>query len=262
VSNLPQAVWVELLKARRSRMLWVTALAFALFPFIGGFFMIVIRDPDLARSLGLISIKAQIVAGTVDWPAYLSFLTLATTMGGFILFGLICTWVFGREYADHSIKDLLALPTPRSAIVLAKFFLVILWAAALTVITFLIGLGVGAAIALPPVPAAAFWQGGLTLAVAAGMSILLILPMALAASAGHGYLAPVGALILALALSQIIIVTGYGEYFPWSVPALYTGMVGPELAHLEWFSFASVIITGLLGVAGTIAWWELADQAR
>jgi len=48
---------------------------------IGGFFMIVIRDPELARSLGMISVKAQIVAGTVDWPAYLNFLALATTMG-------------------------------------------------------------------------------------------------------------------------------------------------------------------------------------
>ena len=262
MSNLAQAFWVELLKARRSRMPWVTALVFAILPLIGGFFMIVIRDPELARSLGMISVKAQIVAGTVDWPAYLNFLALATTMGGFILFGLICTWVFGREYADHTIKDLLALPTPRTTIVLAKFILVILWAAVLTTITFLIGLGVGTAIALPPVPAATIWQGALTMAVAAGMSLLLILPLALAASAGHGYLAPVGFLILAMALSQIIIVTGYGEYFPWSVPALYTGMVGPELAHLEWFSFASVILTGVAGMLGTIAWWELADQAR
>jgi ABC-2 type transport system permease protein len=262
MSNLAQAFWVELLKARRSRAPWVTALAFAIFPFIGGFFMIVIRDPELARSLGMISVKAQIVAGTVDWPAYLGFLTMATTMGGFILFGLICSWVFGREYADHTIKDLLALPTARSAIALAKFLLVILWAAGLTVLTFLIGLGVGVAIALPPASADAFWQGGLTMAVAAGMTILLILPMALAASAGHGYLASVGALILAMALSQIIIVTGYGEFFPWSVPALYTGMVGPELAQLGWFSYAGVILTGVAGVFGTLAWWELADQAR
>lgn len=262
MSNLAQACWVELLKARRSRAPWVTALVFTLFPLVGGFFMIVIRDPEMARTLGLISVKAQIVAGSVDWPAYLSFLTMATTVAGFILFGLICTWVFGREYADHTIKDLLALPTPRSAIVLAKFLLFILWSFVLLAISYLVGLGVGAAIALPPVPAAVFWQGGLTMAVAAGMSILLVLPIALAASAGHGYLAPVGALILALALSQIIIVTGYGEYFPWSVPALYIGMVGPELSHLEWFSFASVIGTGLLGVVGTVLWWELADQAR
>jgi len=98
------------------------------------------------------------------------------------------------------------------------------------------------------------------MAVAAGMSLLLILPLALAASAGHGYLAPVGFLILALALSQIIIVTGYGEYFPgrcrlcileWWVPSCSSKVVqlcqrNPDRPGRE---------------LGTIAWWELADQA-
>jgi len=84
MSNLAQAFWVELLKARRSRAPWITALVFVMLPILGGFFMIVIRDPEMALNLGLIGMKAQIVAGTVDWPAYLNFLTLAVTMGGFI----------------------------------------------------------------------------------------------------------------------------------------------------------------------------------
>jgi ABC-2 type transport system permease protein len=42
--------------------------------------------------------------------------------------------VFGREYSDRTLKDLLALPTLRSAIVLAKFVVVASWSAALTVV--------------------------------------------------------------------------------------------------------------------------------
>ena len=34
--------------------------------------------------------------------------------GGFILFVLIISWVFGREFADHTVKDLLAVPVHRS----------------------------------------------------------------------------------------------------------------------------------------------------
>jgi ABC-2 type transport system permease protein len=227
MSNLAQACWVELLKARRSRAPWVTALVFTLFPLVGGFFMIVIRDPEMARTLGLISVKAQIVAGSVDWPAYLSFLAMATTIAGFILFGLICTWVFGREYADHTIKDLLALPTPRSAIVLAKFLLFILWSFVLLAISYLVGLGVGAAIALPPVPAAVFWQGGLTMAVAAGMSILL--------SCRWPWLPALARLLHGRALiprwrchrsSRGMASISPGRF------CLYIGMVGPEL-YLE-----------------------------
>lgn len=83
------------------------------------------KDPDLARRLGLISAKAQIVAGSADWPTYLGFLAQATAVGGILLFALIGSWVFGREYSDRTISDLLPLPTPRRSIVLAKF--VVLW---------------------------------------------------------------------------------------------------------------------------------------
>jgi ABC-2 type transport system permease protein len=107
MSPIPQALWVELLKARRSRMPLLTALGFSLAPFAGGFFMIVMKDPDLARRLGMISAKAQIVAGAADWPTYLGLLAQATAIGGFILFSFISSWVFGREYADQTIKDLL-----------------------------------------------------------------------------------------------------------------------------------------------------------
>jgi len=66
VSNFAQAVWVEMLKARRSKMPLFTALGFALFPLGGGFFMIILKDPELARRMGLISAKAQIMMGSAD----------------------------------------------------------------------------------------------------------------------------------------------------------------------------------------------------
>src|SRR5699024_11556378 len=40
---------------------------------------------------------------------------------GIFVFGFVNSWIFGREYADNTIKDLLALPYPRAVIVLAKF---------------------------------------------------------------------------------------------------------------------------------------------
>ena len=261
MSNITQAIWVELLKARRSKMPLLTALGFSLAPFAGGFFMIVMKDPDLARRLGLISVKAQIVAGSADWPTYLGLLAQATAIGGIILFGFISSWVFGREYSDHTIKDLLALPTPRFVIVLAKFILVTLWSAALTAVIYLIGLGVGIAVALPPVSAEILWQGTITMAITACLTIALATPIAFFASAGRGYLPPLGVAILALILAQVIAATGWGEYFPWSVPALYAGMAGPEYTHLGMISYAIVILTSLTGLIGTFIWWELADQA-
>ena len=239
----------------------ITALAFALAPLAGGFFMIVMKDPALARRMGMISAKAQIVAGAADWPTYLSLLAQAAAMGGFILFSLIAAWVFGREYSDHTIKDLLALPTPRRSIVLAKFVVVGLWALLLTLRVYLLGLLVGTLVGLPPAPAAAMLEGALTLAGTAVLTLLIVPPVAFFAGVGRGYLAPMGAAIFLLILAQVVAAAGWGEYFPWAVPALHAGMAGPELGQMGWVSYALVFATSLLGVLATQIWWERADQS-
>lgn len=258
--NFRQALWVELLKARRSQMPLFTALGFALAPLAGGFFMIVLQDPALARRMGMISAKAQIVAGSADWPTYLGLLAQAAALGGFMLFSLIAAWVFGREYSDHTLKDLLALPTPRRSIVLAKFVVVGLWALLLTLLIYLLGLVVGTLVGLPPTSMQVMVQGSLTLAGTAGLTILIVTPIAFFAGVGRGYLAPMGAAILLLILAQVVAAAGWGEYFPWAIPALHAGMAGPELGQMGPVSYALVLLTALAGIAATAVWWEWADQ--
>jgi ABC-2 type transport system permease protein len=257
MNNLTQAIWVEILKARRSRMPLWTALGFLLVPLVGGFFMIILKDPTFARRVGFISAKAQLTAGTADWPAFLGLLAQAVAVGGIILFGFIGSWVFGREYADHTVKDLLALPTSRATIVLAKFTVVLAWAAILAAGVQLISLGVGAAVGLPPAPAAIFWQGNVTIAVTAVLTIALVTPIAFVASAGSGYLAPLAATILAIVLAQIVAVLGWGDYFPWAIPALYAQ--GNVMAP---FSYAIVLLAAAAGIIATFRWWMRADQTR
>lgn len=262
MSNWMQAFRMEALKAWRSKTLLLSGLAFAMLPLVGGLFMIIIRDPEMARRLGIISAKAQIVAGSADWPTYLGILSQGISVGGIMLFGFIGAWAFGREYADHTIKDLLALPTSRSAVVLAKFAAVMIWSAAAMVEIYLIGLGIGAMVGLPPVSDQVFRQASITLAVTGCLTIALITPVAFFASAGGGYLPALASALIALVLAQIAAATGWGEYFPWSVPALRSGMAGPEAAGLGLASYMIVLLTSLAGMAGTFAWWVLADQTK
>jgi ABC-2 type transport system permease protein len=255
MNNITQAINVEMLKARRSRMSLFTALGFALLPLASGFFMVVLKDPELARRVGLISTKARIIAGAADWPTYLGLLAQAVAGGGIVLFGLIGSWVFGREYSDHTAKDLLALPTSRSVIVLAKFIVVAVWSALLTVMICLVGLCVGVAVGLSQASTPIVVQGGVTIAQAACLTIALVTPVAFFASAGHGYLPPLGFVFLVLLLAQVVAAAGWGEYFPWSIPALYS-----QGENLGIVSYVIIILTSVAGIAGTLIWWELADQ--
>ena len=255
MNNVSQAIWVETLKARRSRVPLLTALGFMLVPFVGGFFMLILKDPELARRAGFISTKAQLTGGSADWPTFMGLLAQAITVGGFIIFVFIGSWVFGREYADHTAKDLLALPTSRGTIVAAKFVVVMIWAAILAAGVVIVGLGVGAAVDLPAAPAGTIGQWSLTIAVSAALTITLVTPIAFVASAGHGYLPPLAAAILTIFLAQIVAVLGWGEYFPWAIPALLSQ--GAQLAPI---SYAIVLLTAGAGLAATFLWWERADQ--
>jgi ABC-2 type transport system permease protein len=261
------AFWAEVLKARRSKVSLVTAAGFLLFPVVGGLFMLIMKDPEQARVMGLIGAKAQLLSGgAADWPAYFDFLSVGTAGGGAILFAFIMAWVFGREFSDHTVKELLALPTRREIIVGAKFVLTALWILGLTLFIFVIGLGIGTAVGLPGWSLELAWTSFWTLMVTALLTLMLMPLVALFASSGRGYLPPLGWAFFTLALAQIAGLMGWGDWVPWSVPGLFSMMFsvvyGQRAEQIGIHSYILVLLTFIVGIAATFAWWRSADQTR
>ena len=258
--DLTNAVWIELRKATRSRMPLFTALGFLVLPCGLAFFMFIYKYPTFARNIGLISAKANLAGGAATWPYYLGVLGQAIAIGGIAVFSLVESWVFGREFVDGTLKDLLAVPVARANILLAKFLVVALWSLLLTVMLFLVSLLFGAVIGLSQGTAEVFWQGTATLAVVACLTIVNVFPFAFFASLGRGYLLPMGVTLLVIVIANFIVVAGWGNYFPWAVPALYAELAGK--GKLAPVSYLLVLLTGLAGMAGTYLWWRWADQNR
>ncbi|TDD17755.1 ABC transporter permease [Nonomuraea diastatica] len=257
-----EALLAEVLKLRRSRLPWLTAAAFAIAAAVCGLFMFILQDTGRARALGLLGDKAQLSGATADWPGYLALLAQATAVGGLLILGTLTTWLFGREFSDRTVKDLLALPTSRSAIVAAKFVVAAGWSLLLALWTTVLGLLAGMLLELPGASTAVLAAGAARMVITALLTYALTTPFALVASAGRGYLPAVGAIFAALFSSQVVAALGYGASFPYSVPGLYAGLAGPgqdapgPLGHLL------VLTVGLTGGAATMAWWRRADHDR
>ncbi len=252
-------VWVELRKALRSNMPLFTALGSLFMPFGIAFLIFVSKNPQISQKLGLVSAKADLVAfSATDWTSYLALFGQLLAAGGFILFVLVISWTFGREFTDGTLKDLLAVPVPRSSILLAKFFVVAAWSAGLTLVIFIAGLAMGALVRLPGGSLGVISQGSGRLVVTGFLTIALVMPFAFFASVGRGYLLPVGVAVLTLMMTNLVVIAGWGEYFPWGVAGLYAQGKSP----LSPVSFWIVILTGLAGMAATYLWWKLADQNR
>lgn len=256
-------LWVELRKTLRSKVPQLTILGSLFLPFGIGFLLFIARNPEISRKMGLITAKADLMRVTAtDWPSYLTLSAQMVAMAGFFFFCLITSWVFGREFIDGTLKDILAVPVPRVTIILAKFAVSAIWSSMFTLVMYVFILIIGGIFNLPQGSLRVIWQGSVLIVVTAIMTILVVFPFALLASIGRGYLLPMGAAIITLILANVAVIAGWGDYFPWAVPGMYTQAMLPSGDSPGVASYWVVILTGLAGIIGTYYWWKYADQSR
>jgi ABC-2 type transport system permease protein len=209
MNTLLEMLRVEWLKSVRSRVPLFILAAFLFIPLGITFIMLIYKDPEAARAAGLLSVKANLLAGTADWPTFLSMLRQGTALGGYILFSFVVSWVFGREFADGTLKDMLAVPVSRVVVLLAKFGVAAAWVMTMVLIGFVISVTLGALMDLPLGSVELLVSGGLTMLVTALLVLAVAFPAALFASIGRGYLLPIGIAVLTLMLANVLAVAGW-----------------------------------------------------
>jgi ABC-2 type transport system permease protein len=255
------ALWAEALKAYRSRVIGLSLAMVTILPLVDGLFMLILKNPERAKQMGLIGAKATLVAGTAAWPNFFYVLAMTGIAAG-ILFDFLTVWVFGREFSDHTAKEWMALPTSRGTIVAAKFVLIAVWTQALALWIFGLGLVIGSLVNIPGGSAhlnlASF---GIFMSLSF-LNFLLAPCVAYFASLGRGYLPPTGWVFFTLASAQLLQVMGWAEWYPWAVPALVGIMAGPTGGSIGMHSVVMVFVASAAGLAATLLWWRSADQAR
>ncbi len=261
MTGLGTALWVESLKIRRSKMLWTTIAFFAFVALMMGLLMLIAIHPEYAGKSAILSTKATFVKST-DWVGFFGLLLQIILTLGIIGYGVVTGWVFGREFSDRVINDILALPVSRFTIVTAKFIVIGVWCILLMLTIYAVGLAVGILIGLPgwDTPVIMHWSW---IFIRSGfLTILFGTPVGLVASYGRGYLLAIAYVLLTLITTQFVFlgVPGLSPYFPWAIPALSSGLAGPDLPHAGIISYLILLFTCIAGFYGTAAWWKYADQ--
>lgn len=256
------ALKAELIKNRYSNIIFVTFIAFSLAPIMGGVFMLIMRNPSAMAMAGGLSAKAQVMNFSANWNSYFGILTQAIGVGGILVFGFVASWIFGREYSDGTAKDLLSLPTSRTKILKAKFIVYIIWCFALTISNLVLGLLIGVILQLPSLGVNSISGHLTTYLTTTIMTVIIGTPTAFFAIWGKGYLAPLGFVALTLVFAQIIAATGYGYYFPWSVPGLFSGASGEYKSQLNLLSYSILITTSIVGYFATVTFWKYSNQLK
>jgi len=168
--------------------------------------------------------------------------------------GFVVSWLFGREYSDHTIGSLYALPVTLRSVATAKITVAALWVVAC--VTTALGLTVAASVlSIPGGLTTNAWRQVATVAVAANLMGLLGLTFAWVAAATRGYLGAVGSIIGVTAVSQILASIGVGGWVPYVAPAMWAGAGGAEAAHeilaVHLLGSAAFIVLGAFAAVGS-----------
>lgn len=191
------------------------------------------------------------------WEAFLNnAFFLYSTVIGLMGFGILSSWVFGREYQDQTFKDLLSLPVPRTSLICAKFLALELCFVGMTALAVGVTFGLGSCFHLADFNLSL--AGGLVkrLGIATLYNVSLSFLFPFIASMARGILAPISISFGALITAVIFGSQPIGRYIPWSVPGIY--LSDPQL--INWASRLSISAIVSIGVYGTILWWNYADQ--
>lgn len=225
--EMKAAFYIESLKLARSLVGIVATfvIVFGVICLLGGITAgIVTGNPDLIRKAG--------TAATLDWSGLLSAATQISTVSMLLGFGIVLAWIFGREFSDHTVTALFALPISLTRIALAKFAVYLTWAFTVSNAVLLVVFALGSLIGYG-VPDADAWAAFGRLWVLLMFSIVLVTPVAWIVTLTRSLLAGVASTIVLIVLAQIGILAGIGGWVPPAVPALWALSAGTAVSLLQ-----------------------------
>jgi ABC-2 type transport system permease protein len=229
-------VHCEALKVLRSSVFWIVVAAFATMPI-------------------MLALVTYINAVDTGWEPYLRDLLGSITALLVIGFSFTACWVFGREYTDKTISELLVKPVSKLYVVLSKFIVIFLWDVLLAFFMFAVVFFMGILIGLNGGTGLLIMNSFLAFMATSLLIMVVSTISALLANVSKGYLAPIGFAFLIVIISNVVAQAGLAAYFPWTIPALFISNV-----PLGFASIAILAITGITGFIGTVAWWRFAEQ--
>lgn len=260
MNNLKVAIGVEGLKLTKSKVLWIVMGFFIFIPAMMGLLLLLVKHPELASKMGIISTTKANMIGNADWTTMFLLMGQIISIGGVFGFGFITSWVFGREYSEKTLKDMLAMPISRTTFVIAKFAVIAICSVVLSIVMFSTSILIGMLVGLGDITFRTMLNEFIWFEISSLLLIALSTPVAYFANVGRGYLLPLGGLIVIVVLAQFIGVLGLAPYFPWAVPALYLEEMHGTDAGLSAASYAILCFTTVVGLYFTHYWWNKVDQ--
>lgn len=178
-----------------------------------------------------------------------------------MLFSIMISYLFGREYNEHTLKTMLTIPISRGKFLASKYVMFLVWILILTVVTSLSALVFGFIAGLEGFTLKLFMDSFAQLLFANVLLFLTFSPFVfLSLFITNMVPAMVGGAGLTL-VNMLIYGQTWAPYVPWVCPYLIASGEIAEYATSPTVSYGVILVTFLIGLAISYIYFTKTDVA-
>lgn len=233
---------LEFLKIKRSPLILLSVLGISIVPVLMGAIM-----PKSTAG-----IEGTTFAGFIEDVQMINLMVM-----GILMFGLITSYTFSKEFEEDTLKSTLAIPVRRVRLLLDKFIVIFVWILSLLLIN-----------VLEVVVICLIWGvSGVNLsaiATAVGMAIRdtliflpLLTPVMFVTLLVRRYVAGI-VFSIAVVVINIIALSSevYYAYYPYTIPLFLSGPVPESMTVSVPISMAILGMTGIVGAVASMIYFQ------
>lgn len=234
---------IELLKLKKSKIFLLTLLG-AIFP----------------SFLLFLSAKFGEFTETITMETFLSHVNMYMSLIFVVLlFTIIISYLFGREYNEHTLKTMLTAPTSRKMFLLSKYTMFLVWIIIITLTTTLSAVVFGLLAGTTAFSMTVIINSFTEILTANILLFLTFMPLIFVTLKITNLVpAMIGGAILTFT-NMIISSSKYGIYFPYSIPYLIASGEILEYTTNNTIPYIIIIVTFLTGLIISYTYFTRSD---
>ena len=239
---------VELYKLKRSYMLPISLAGATVAPFINLLVFIAIQR---------IEMEVEVVVSFASYADQINMFAILVI--GTLLYGLMTTYSFSREYQEDTLKSILIVPVNRTMLIVSKALLIFIWIQMLSLYTLLIGVVFSLMGGFGPDSLGVFLEALKTYVLTGALMFMLVMPVLLLTAIFKSYVASIAFTIGLIIVNLVLINSEYLAVYPWLAPL---NIVNPLLVidrFPVWYSWAAILATGIISLLATIVYFNRQD---
>ena len=176
-----------------------------------------------------------------------------------LLFSIIISYLFGREYNEHTLKTMLTVPISRGKFLISKYLMFLIWILILTVVTSLSTLAFGFAAGLTGFTLQLFLNSFAELLFANILLFLTFSPFVfISLFITNMVPAMVGGASLTL-VSLLVNGQSWAPYVPWACPYLISSGEIADYSVSMMIPYGVILVTFIIGMAVSYIYFTKKD---